>query len=94
MIELGVVPLSIAVLVWFALSFVTRTWLRQWIAAVLAGLSTAWWQYGTMLDVAETAGIAPMPVVQFALISVAGMLILASAGMGLYWLLQRSRGRG
>ena len=79
------------VLLWFVLSFMTKTWVRQWSAAVIAGVATALWRWDTMLEVAAAQGIAPMSAVRFGLIAVAGMLILASAGMGLYTLLQKSR---
>jgi len=81
------------VILWFALSFVTKTWLRQWIAAVLAGAAAALWRWDTMLEVAAAQGMAPMSAVRFGLIAIAGMLLLASAGMGLYALLQQSRRR-
>ncbi|MEZ5721873.1 MAG: hypothetical protein R3D59_09525 [Paracoccaceae bacterium] len=80
------------VLLWFALSFVTRTWTKQWIAGALAGVSTAVWRWEAMQSVAAQQGLAPMSPVRFGAISVAGMLILASAGMGLYVLLKQSRG--
>lgn len=84
-------PLAIGVLVWFGLAFGTRTWLRQWFAALVAGLAVAWWRFDTMREVANTAGIEPMSFVRFAGTSVAGMLILSSVGMLLFWLLQKSR---
>ncbi|MCB1330586.1 MAG: hypothetical protein KDK28_14640 [Maritimibacter sp.] len=80
-----------AVILWFALSFVTKTWAKQWAAAVIAGLTTAWWRWSTMQDVAASQGIAPMSPVRFGLIAVAGMLILATAGMGLYMLMKQMR---
>lgn len=81
------------VILWFALSFMTKTWLRQWIAAVVAGAAVAAWRWETMLEVAAAQGLPPMSPVRFGLIAIAGMLILASAGMGLYLLLKQSRRR-
>jgi hypothetical protein len=79
------------VILWFALSFVTKTWVRQWIAATLAGVATAFWRWDTMQEVAAAQAIAPMSPLRFGLIAIAGMLLLASAGMGLYMLLKQSR---
>jgi len=80
-----------AVILWFALSFLTKTWVRQWIAATLAGVAAAFWRWDAMLAVAAAQGIEPMSPLRFALVAIAGMLILASAGMGLYLLLKQSR---
>ena len=80
-----------AVILWFALSFVTRSWWKQWLAAIIAGLSTAWWRYGAMQAVAASQSIEPMSPYRFGLFAVAGMLVVASLGMGLYRLLQASR---
>lgn len=83
--------LAAGVILWFALAFVTRTWTRQGIAAVIAGLTAAWWRWGTMQEVAAQQGLAPMGPVRFALIAVAGMVLLAAAGMGLHRLLGQMR---
>lgn len=82
------------VILWFALAFVTRTWLRQWIAAAVAGVAAAALRYPAMLEVADAQGLAPMSAFRFGLIAVAGMVILASAGMGLYRLLGQMRRPG
>ena len=79
------------VILWFALSFVTRTWMKQWIAAVIAGIAAAALRFGNMLEVAAVQGLEPMSPLRFGLIAIAGMLVLASAGMGLYVLLKQSR---
>lgn len=80
-----------AVILWFILSFVTKTWTKQLIAAVIAGITTAWFRYETMQEVAAMQGLEPMSPVRFGLIAVAGMLVVAAAGMGLYVLLKKSR---
>lgn len=82
------------VILWFALSFVTRTWIRQWIAAVVAGVALAAFQYGRMVDVAAQQGLEPMSGFRFGLFAIAGMMILASAGMGLYLLMKQIRRQG
>lgn len=79
------------VILWFALSFLTKTWVRQGIAATLVGVATAFWRWDTMQAVAAAQGIEPMSPLRFGLIAIAGMLILASAGMGLNLLLKQSR---
>lgn len=81
------------VILWFALAFVTRAWIRQWIAAVVAGVAVAAFRYEAMVDVAAQQGIAPMSGFRFGLIAIAGMLILASAGMGLFQLMKQIRRR-
>lgn len=82
------------VILWFALGFVTKTWTKQWIAAVLAGASTAWWRYAPMQEVAAGQGLQPMSPVVFGLYAIGGMLVLASAGMGLHLLLRAMRKPG
>lgn len=83
--------LAAAVILWFALSFVTKTWTRHLVAAVIAGITSAYFSYGRMLDVAAAQQIEPMPAVQLALYAVAGMVLIAAAGMGLRVLLLKSR---
>lgn len=70
--------LAAAVILWFALSFVTKTWTRHLVAAVIAGITTAYFSYGRMLDVAAAQQIEPMPAFQLALYAVAGMVVLRS----------------
>jgi hypothetical protein len=82
---------ALGVIVWFGLAFGTGGWIRQWVAALVAGFAMAWWRYPAMEEVAATLEIAPMSFARFAAISMAGMLLIASAGMGLYWLLRKSR---
>ncbi|HHS94693.1 MAG TPA: hypothetical protein ENK63_05090 [Rhodobacterales bacterium] len=83
--------LALAVILWFALSFVTKTWGRHAIAAGIAGLTTAYFRYPGMQEVAAQQGIAPMAPWRFALIAVAGMMLLAAAGMGLFHLMKQIR---
>lgn len=83
--------LALAVILWFALSFVTKTWTRHLVAAVIAGVTTAWWRFPTMQEVAAIQGLPAMSPLRFGLIAVAGMVLVAAAGMGLYILLQNSR---
>jgi len=80
-----------AVILWFVLSFVTRTWTKQLIAAVIAGITTAWWRFPTMQEVAAAQGLEPMSPIRFGLIAVAGMVTVAAVGMGLYRLLGSMR---
>jgi hypothetical protein len=86
--------LAVGVIVWFGLAFGTRSWWRQWLAAVVAGLAMAWWNITAMQDIAASTGAEPLSFLRFAGISTAGMVLLASAGMGLFQLLQRSRAGG
>jgi hypothetical protein len=85
--------LALGVLVWFGLAFGTRTWIKQWVAALIAGGVMAWWRFPAMQALAADLEIAPMSFFRFAAVTMAGMVLIASAGMGLYWLLQKSRRR-
>lgn len=82
--------LAAAVILWFALSFVTKTWTRHLVAAVIAGITTAWWQFSSMQQVAASQGLEPMSPLRFGAIAVAGMVVVAAAGMGMRVLLRKS----
>lgn len=85
--------LATGVIVWFGFAFGTRTWRNQWLAAIAAGGAVAWWRFAAMQAMAAELEIAPMSFMRFSAVTIAGMLLIASVGMGLYWLLQKSRAR-
>lgn len=88
---MGIIALVFWGVVWYFVTDLTVSWIRQIVAAVVVGVIIAALRYGSVLEMADILDIRPRSFPSYAFLVIGGQVIVALAAMGLRRYIDRAK---